>query len=120
MNDSVPLTARQEQKLERLLKRSFEPGQSLSPEFESRVMDSIQHQQQVTNHGRRILVIMMLYWALASLLGASLLAGDLPSAMDGKAPVVILALSVMIGASAVFLVHQSRLKLSDLFLGTIR
>lgn len=122
MNKPEKLTAEQEHNLDRLLKQSFEPGQALSADFESSVMESIRQQHQRSDHGRRVFITMMCYWAVASLTGAWLLAGDLPLAMDaGDAALkTVVSVVVVVGLSAVFVVRQSSLRLSDLFLRTIQ
>lgn len=122
MNEHRKLTTQQEKRLDQLLEQSFEPGQTLSPGFESSVMESIRRQQQHSSQGRRIFVTMMFYWAVAGLAGAWLLAGNMPFAMNAgdDALKAVVFVVIVVGLSVVFVVRQSSLRLSDLFLRTIQ
>jgi hypothetical protein len=109
-----------EQKLERLLGSSFQPGPELSADFESRVMATIQNQQQKAVTGRKMLIVMSLYWSLASLIGAWVLLEKLPLLEASGYLTVFLGVIATVGAGVFFLVRQSKLKISDLFLQTIQ
>ena len=107
--------------MDQLLKQAFAPNQSLSGDFEDRVMSSIHKKHQASHQGRTVLITMMLYWSLASLTGAWLWFEKLSAGMSGSGNLkVLLPLMAVIGIGVYLLVRQSRLKLSDLFLGTIR
>jgi hypothetical protein len=109
-------------KLDRLLEQSFPPGQPLSAEFESRVISSIQRQGEPAKNDRKIFIAMMIYWALASFTGAWLLSGALPAGLaeSNSYAKTVLPVLALIAASLFFLLRQSNLKLSDLFLKTIQ
>ncbi len=121
MNDSIKLQPRSEQKLEHLLKHSFQPSQSLTDDFEMRVMASIHQQKELSKSGRAVFIAMMFYWAFASLMGAWLLSNSplpLPGENSGSM-LIVLAIVGMVATGLLLLVRQSGLSLSSLFLRTI-
>ena len=122
MSEQNQLTPGAEEALDRLLKQSFDPGQSLSEEFDSRVMASIRAQKSKSDGARKVMVVMMIYWAVASLTGAWFLADSLPAAMRlGSLMLpVFIPMVIVMALSILYLARQSRIRLSDLFLGTFQ
>ena len=122
MNEQHHLTPGAEEALDRLLRQSFNPGRSLSKDFDARVLASIRAQTSKSDGARRVIVVMMIYWAIASFTGDWLLADSLPAAMrlgSLMLPVLVPVVIVMV-LSILYLARQSRIRLSDLFLGTFQ
>jgi hypothetical protein len=116
------LSTATEQRLDQLLKQSFEPSEPLSVDFDAKVMSSIRYQAKKARNGRGVLIVMLLYWAAASLAGAWILLGGSPSGSAESASNIKLLLPLfgVIAAGLLFVVHQAKIRLSDLFLQTIR
>lgn len=127
MNEANPkqpgtLSSATEQRLDQLLKQSLEPSEPLSVDFDAKVMASIRHQASKARNGRGVMIVMLLYWAAASLAGAWILLGGSPSGSAESASNIKLLLPLLglIAAGLLFVVHQAKIRLSDLFLQTIR
>jgi hypothetical protein len=120
MTEQTGVNTTDELKLERLIKRTFRPETPLSADFEANVMSSIQHKEHRAGSGRLMLIVMMLYWSIASLFGAWLISEYVPTDSSVSYLVVLLPVLAVIAAAVLFIVHQSRLKMSDLFFQTIQ
>jgi cytoskeletal protein RodZ len=104
-----------------MLKNSFKPAHDLSPEFEERVMSSVNQEHQRSLSSRKVLFIMMAYWVIASLVSAWIWFQSYSSApVENLSQIVLLSVLALIMAGLYMVVHQAKMRLSDLFLGTLR
>ena len=117
MNDPMSASERQ---IEERLRQSFPASDMLSPDFEDRVMASIRQHAEKSRRSRNVGRIMMIYWAISSVLVAVLL--GLGSASGGSDTLVSASLvaSLVVGASLMLLARQSRLRIAELFFTTMR
>ena len=120
MNEKNTLNPETEQKLDHLLGKSFRPGPELSTDFESKVMSTIQSQEQKAAGSRKMLIVMSLYWMTASLTGAWVLFEKMPLLEASGYLTAFFGVVTLVGAVVFFLVRQSKLKISDLFFQTIQ
>ena len=109
-----------DQKVDRLLRQSFEREPDLSADFETRVMSSIRENEKKAGSSRTMLIVMLLYWTGASLAGSWILLESVPAGAISGNPMVLIPVLSLIAAGIIFLVRQSKLKISDLFLQTIQ
>jgi hypothetical protein len=120
MTESNTFTSAKDKQIDQLLRQTFDSNQGLSTDFEDRVMSSIQRNNQQSRQGRTALIIMSVYWVLASLTGAWLWFDKLSGGFSLANIKIILPMMLMIGLGLIVLLRQASLKLSDLFFATIR
>lgn len=103
------------------LRGLFPARPSLTPDFEERVMSRARSQTASSSRRRRLAMIMLAYWVCFGLFAGWTVSGVLaanPGASSTGLAVLSLAL-VLVIASMLFLGHQSRLKISQLFTRTV-
>ncbi len=119
MHDDDALTPAADNAVERLLARSFPPGPALSRAFDSTVMSAIARRQRKRGP-RFVMIVMLAYWAAASLGGALVLAGTVPAGSGpGHHSAVILAVLGLLAGGSLLLARLAGTRVSTLFFRTI-
>ncbi|NNE04775.1 MAG: hypothetical protein HKO64_11300 [Xanthomonadales bacterium] len=108
-------------RVDQRLRGLFPARPSLTPDFEDRVMSRVRSQTARFARRRRLAMIMLAYWVSFGLFAGWTMSGVLaanPEASSTGLAALSMALALVI-ASMLFLGHQSRLKISQLFTRTV-